>query len=296
MSLRIIGGETLRDYVGQYFDVDAQQLDEQLQPVSIDLTLASISDLADGPLEFDLDGHIHLPPGGYIISIKEKLRLLKPLEAAILLLSHRSTLFRLGAEISFPLMSNGIDSDDTDLFGLLAVHNPDGIRLQIGARIAQAVIGCPLPDDTEISSGLTEASIGGKLIVEDVKRIGNGWVGHLGRSTKDLNVYANADASADGEEWTLECGVPYLVQLGRVDIPRDQVWFCAHNQNAAHLPYSVIGGIGDPGFTGNWMALVVPYTSGIQIHKGRPLDGLAIARIGVSSTAHREYTGSYQQK
>jgi len=130
----------LRDYI---------DLDAQVQPNGFDLTLASVAqhsgpgvvgqsnadrvlpDLADLP--FDAKGWIDLAPGCYHIVYNEVVALPLNLMA---LGRPRSTLGRIGATIHTAVWDAGYEGRSTSL---LAVLNPDGIRLQKNARVMQLV-------------------------------------------------------------------------------------------------------------------------------------------------------------
>ncbi|MAF86092.1 MAG: deoxyuridine 5'-triphosphate nucleotidohydrolase [Dehalococcoidales bacterium] len=133
-------------------------LEEQLQPNGIDLTLREIafpqsvgkiainnsqrqvSDLA--PLVFDGLGFIDLIPGAYIITVNEIVHLPKNIMA---LARPRSSLLRCGVTIDTAVWDAGYSGRSQSL---MVVYNPQGFRLQRNARIMQ-IIFLQLTDATE---------------------------------------------------------------------------------------------------------------------------------------------------
>jgi len=124
-------------------------LEEQLQPNGIDLTLRdvallqssgkiavansqrSISDLA--PLVFDGSGFIELMPGAYIITYNEVVHLPKNIMA---LAKPRSSLLRCGVSVGTAVWDAGYSGRSQSL---LAVYNTRGFCLQKNARIVQLI-------------------------------------------------------------------------------------------------------------------------------------------------------------
>lgn len=124
-------------------------LDEQLQPNGIDLTLHEaallqsrgkitvsddqrlVSDLA--PLVFDGLGFIDLIPGAYVITYNEIVNLPKDIMA---LGRPRSSLIRSGVTIEMGVWDAGYSGRSQSL---MVVYNPQGIRLQKNARIVQLI-------------------------------------------------------------------------------------------------------------------------------------------------------------
>jgi len=124
-------------------------LDEQVQPNGIDLTLREVamlqspgriavkdsqrlvSDLA--PLLFDGLDFIDLMPGAYIITYNEIVHLPKNVMA---LATPRSSLLRCGVMINTAVWDAGYSGRSQSL---LVVYNPQGFRLQRNARIVQLV-------------------------------------------------------------------------------------------------------------------------------------------------------------
>jgi dUTP pyrophosphatase len=124
-------------------------LDEQLQPNGIDLTLRElallqsrgkittsdaerqVADLA--PLVFDGLGFIDLMPTAYVVTYNEIINLPRDIMA---LGRPRSSLIRSGITIEMGVWDAGYSGRSQSL---MVVHNPQGIRLQRNARIAQLV-------------------------------------------------------------------------------------------------------------------------------------------------------------
>ena len=133
-------------------------LEEQLQPNGIDLTLREIalpqsagkiainnsqrlvSDLA--PLMFDGLGFIDLIPGAYIVTYNEIVHLPQNIMA---LARPRSSLLRCGVTVNTAVWDAGYSGRSQSL---LVVYNPQGFRLQRNARIVQLVFLC-LTGETE---------------------------------------------------------------------------------------------------------------------------------------------------
>jgi len=124
-------------------------LEEQLQPNGIDLTLREIAllqssgritvqnsqrlvpDLA--PLVFDGMGFIDLMPGAYIITYNEIVHLPKNIMA---LARPRSSLLRCGVNVGTAVWDAGYSGRSQSL---MVVYNPQGFRLQRNARIVQLI-------------------------------------------------------------------------------------------------------------------------------------------------------------
>jgi len=124
-------------------------LDEQLQPNGIDLTLREVallqssgkitvsdrqrlvSDLA--PLVFDGLGFMDLVPGAYIITYNEIVHLPKNVMA---LAKPRSSLLRCGVTVNTAVWDAGYSGRSQSL---MVVYNPQGFRIQRNARIVQLV-------------------------------------------------------------------------------------------------------------------------------------------------------------
>jgi len=128
---------------------DYINLEEQVQPNGIDLTLREVallqssgkiavsnsqrlvSDLA--PLVFDGLGFIDLIPGAYIITYNEIVHLPKNVMA---LARPRSSLLRCGVTVDTAVWDAGYSGRSQSL---MVVYNPQGFRLQRNARMVQLV-------------------------------------------------------------------------------------------------------------------------------------------------------------
>ena len=124
-------------------------LEEQVQPNGIDLTLREVamlqtsgriavsnrqrlvSDLA--PLVFDGLDSIDLMPGAYIITYNEIVHLPKNIMA---LATPRSSLLRCGVTVNTAVWDAGYSGRSQSL---MVVYNPQGFRVQRNARIVQLV-------------------------------------------------------------------------------------------------------------------------------------------------------------
>jgi len=124
-------------------------LEEQVQPNGIDLTLREIAllqssgritvqnsqrlvpDLA--PLVFDGLGFIDLMPGAYIVTYNEIVHLPKNIMA---LARPRSSLLRCGVNVGTAVWDAGYSGRSQSL---MVVYNPQGFRLQRNARIVQLI-------------------------------------------------------------------------------------------------------------------------------------------------------------
>ena len=122
-------------------------LEEQVQPNGIDLTLRDIALLQTSgkiavkdrqvsglaPLVFDGLDFIDLIPGAYIITYNEIVHLPNDLMA---LATPRSSLLRCGVTINTAVWDAGYSGRSQSL---MVVYNPQGFRLQRNARIVQLV-------------------------------------------------------------------------------------------------------------------------------------------------------------
>ena len=124
-------------------------LDEQVQPNGVDLTLREVAMLQSpgriavkdsqrlvsnlAPLVFDGLGFIDLMPGVYIITYNEIVHLPKNVMA---LATPRSSLLRCGVTVNTAVWDAGYSGRSQSL---LVVYNPQGFRLQRNARIVQLV-------------------------------------------------------------------------------------------------------------------------------------------------------------
>jgi dUTP pyrophosphatase len=96
------------------------------------------------PLDFDPNGWLHLPPGGYGIRYAEAVQL--PVDCGGLCFP-RSSLLRMGVYVPTAVWDAGYAGRGE---GWLEVSNPHGVQLQQGARIVQLVV-----------FRLSEAAVGG---------------------------------------------------------------------------------------------------------------------------------------
>ncbi len=137
--------------------IDAEQplfsgfdnLDQQVQANGFDLRLEEVKRFA-GPgtigidnadrvlpeleeIDPDADGWLSLAPGPYHITYAETVTLPKNLMA---LGRPRSSLGRSGVSLHTAVWDAGYSGRSTSL---MVVYNPDGFRVQIGARVAQLV-------------------------------------------------------------------------------------------------------------------------------------------------------------
>ncbi len=133
-------------------------LDEQVQPNGIDLTLREVALLqssgkiaakdnqrlvsALAPLVFDGLDFIDLMPGAYIVTYNEIVHLPKNIMA---LARPRSSLLRCGVTINTAVWDAGYSGRSQSL---MVVYNPQGFRLQRNARIVQLVF-LQLTQETE---------------------------------------------------------------------------------------------------------------------------------------------------
>lgn len=133
-------------------------LEEQVQPNGIDLTLREIALLQTpgrlavsnrqrlvsglAPLVFDGLDYIDLMPGAYIITYNEIVHLPKNIMA---LATPRSSLLRCGVTVHTAVWDAGYAGRSQSL---MVVYNPQGFRLQRNARIVQLVF-LQLTEETE---------------------------------------------------------------------------------------------------------------------------------------------------
>ena len=124
-------------------------LEQQLQPNGIDLTLRDVALLQSAgviavdnsqrrvselaPLVFDGLGYVDLVSGTYLISYNEVVHLPENITA---LGAPRSSLLRCGVDIKTAVWDAGYSGRSQSL---MVVYNPQGIRLQRNARIAQLI-------------------------------------------------------------------------------------------------------------------------------------------------------------
>jgi dUTP pyrophosphatase len=124
-------------------------LDEQVQPNGIDLTLKEVFNLEEPgiipvdnanrklsalvTLPFDASNRIHLLPGNYLVTYNEIVSLPKDVMA---LGRTRSSLLRCGAAIHTAVWDAGYSGRSQSL---IVVYNKDGIILEKNARLLQLV-------------------------------------------------------------------------------------------------------------------------------------------------------------
>jgi len=124
-------------------------LDEQLQPNGIDLTLREVAMFQSpgkvaasnsqrvvsslSPLIFDGLGFIHLAPGIYSITYNEVVHLPQNIMA---LATPRSSLLRCGVTVNTAVWDAGYSGRSQSL---LVVYHPQGFQLQRNARVIQLV-------------------------------------------------------------------------------------------------------------------------------------------------------------
>ncbi|MFH0769673.1 MAG: deoxyuridine 5'-triphosphate nucleotidohydrolase [Chloroflexota bacterium] len=129
---------------------DYVDLETQVQPNGIDLTLHGIALLQSGgkigdsdsqrrvsdlaPLVFDGLGFIDLVPGAYIVTYNEIVHLPNDVMA---LARPRSSLLRCGVTVNTAVWDAGYSGRSQSL---MVVYNPLGFRLQKNARIVQLVL------------------------------------------------------------------------------------------------------------------------------------------------------------
>lgn len=147
--------------------VDWLDLDQQIQPNGVDLSLRQVSRL-DGPgllaadnagrrlpsaipLDFDGAGFLDLPPGPYQVVFNEIVDLPNDLMA---LGRPRSSLCRCGVLLHTAVWDAGYRGRST---ALLVVANPAGFRVQRDARLLQLVF---FPLDAPVDHGYRGAYLG----------------------------------------------------------------------------------------------------------------------------------------
>ncbi len=124
-------------------------LELQLQPNGFDLTLQSVARFQDGgrlgggqedrrlsstqEVAFDETGFIHLPPGTYLITFNEAVRLPDSIMA---LAKPRSSLLRSGVAIHNAVWDAGYQGRSQ---ALLVVYNAHGFSVSRNARLLQMV-------------------------------------------------------------------------------------------------------------------------------------------------------------
>ena len=124
-------------------------LDEQVQPNGVDLTLREVAMLQSSgrvavqdsqrlvsnlaPLVFDGLDFVDLMPGAYIVTYNEIVHLPKNVMA---LATPRSSLLRCGVMVNTAVWDAGYSGRSQSL---MVVYNPQGFRLQRNARIVQLV-------------------------------------------------------------------------------------------------------------------------------------------------------------
>jgi len=128
---------------------DLVDLEQQLQPNGIDLTLREVALLQSAgtiavdnrqrqvselaPLVFDGLGYIDLVPGVYLITYNEIVHLPENITA---LAAPRSSLLRCGVTIDTAVWDAGYSGRSQSL---MVVYNPQGIRLQRNAKMVQLI-------------------------------------------------------------------------------------------------------------------------------------------------------------
>lgn len=147
----VLSREQLRELAGESPALVSgwSDLDQQLQPNGLDLTLAQVHrhsgrgtigvsnkqrvlpDLI--PLAPDADGFLELEPGIYHVTYNEVVSLPKNVMAFG---RPRSSLNRSGVTIHTAVWDAGYSGRSTSLMSVL---NPAGFRVQIGARVLQLV-------------------------------------------------------------------------------------------------------------------------------------------------------------
>lgn len=124
-------------------------LDEQLQPNGIDISLGAVSGFASAgamgrdnrdrqvsetvQISFDSDDWVTLAPGHYLVAFNEVVNI--PLDLMALGLP-RSSLLRSGVNLPTAVWDAGYRGRSQ---ALLSVNNPAGYRVQKGARLLQLV-------------------------------------------------------------------------------------------------------------------------------------------------------------
>ncbi len=120
----------------------------QVQPAGVDLRLGSVEAFSGpgvlgesvreiprgDPLEPGRDGYYRLAPGAYRVRFLDVVRI--PVWA-VGFCYPRSSLLRMGAALHCAVWDPGYEGRGQ---ALLVVHNPHGVRIERGARIAQLVL------------------------------------------------------------------------------------------------------------------------------------------------------------
>lgn len=281
---------------------------EQIRPASVDLTLGGIYNFSSSVdirgvlsiddffrnlesegkrVDFNSNGAINLPKGAYIIRFQERMKSFP----GMAFLLPRSTLFRIGCNVEMRIIDGS--SPEDGYFSVLRVLNPYGLRLERGARVAQAVLYLHGKEPVAISSPLEdEKSL--DLRIGKIFRFIKG--GNIGVNTRDTDIYEEViDDRID-----LSDSKPYLVELSEeVCIPLDQFWLAATRYHSnGLLTIDKIGGLGDPGFRGKWQMLVVnivpPRRGSVILRKGESIPGFYIKRFPIRKIEKSMgYKGAY---
>lgn len=138
-------------------------LDEQVQANGFELTLRDVSMYLSvgqiaaankdrvlpelSPMPFDDKGFINLPTGTYLITYNEIVNLPKNIMA---IGRPRSSLLRCGVNVGMAVWDAGYRGRSQSM---LAVHNPQGFRVQQNARVAQLVF-MEMTGDSEGYNGI----------------------------------------------------------------------------------------------------------------------------------------------
>jgi dUTP pyrophosphatase len=141
---------------------DSELVDEQVQPNGVDLTLDALWVLRGAgrlgrdpddrvpperaPIAPKADGWFEVPRGDYVLRFAEVVAV--PRDCGGLLFP-RSSLLRMGVHVPTAVWDAGYRGRGESL---LQVANPDGLRVQQGARIAQLVL-FRLPEQTRAYQG-----------------------------------------------------------------------------------------------------------------------------------------------
>ena len=131
------------DRVARYVEISDES---QIQPNGVDLSVGEVYEFKSGGLlgkkrelpEYRLiepgnNGIYMLSPGPYLVRYKEVVRIPSN---AIGLVFPRSSLQRIGATIYTSVWDSGYEGRGV---GLMVVFNPNGIRLERGAKICQII-------------------------------------------------------------------------------------------------------------------------------------------------------------
>ena len=115
-----------------------------MQPAGVDLRVAVVERLLEpgllgrgnkeiprGEMVEPSDGWWHLSPGGYRIRFKDVVEVPKD---AVGICFPRSSLLRMGATLHCAVWDPGYKGRGQ---AFLVVHNPHGVKVEVGARIAQ---------------------------------------------------------------------------------------------------------------------------------------------------------------